>query len=171
MEDSSSIRKVKNGETEYFEFIVKKYQAHVFNVVNKIVNNRTASEDITQEAFLKFFKSINSFDESSPVFPYLLRIATNCAKDYIKAERKQAEIKEEISTRKSYPEETGDKLEEIYELIYKLPENQRKALLLHYRDGKSVKEIATEMSISVANAKVLLFRGRKALFILWKKKR
>jgi RNA polymerase sigma-70 factor (ECF subfamily) len=170
MEDSFYIKKIKNGETKYFEFIVKKYQTHIFNIVRKITGSYTASEDITQEAFLKFFNSMDSFDENNPVFPYLLRIAVNCAKDYIKKEKKQAEIKKEISARKIGPYETADKLEEIYELIYKLPENQRKALLLHYRDGKSVKEIATVMGISVSNAKVLLFRGRKALFVLWKKK-
>ncbi len=170
MEDSFYIKKVKEGKTDYFAFIVKKYQSHVFNVVMKITNNYATAEDITQETFLKFFNSIGTFNEDSPVFPYLLRIAVNCTKDYIKKEKKQAEIKEKISQNK-ISIESGEKLEKMYELIYKLPENQKEALLLHYRDGNSIKEIAFKMNISLSNAKILLFRGRKALFEMWKKEK
>ncbi len=168
MEDSFYVKKIKEGKTEYFEFIIKKYQSHIFNIVKKIINDYTASEDITQETFLKFFNSISSFDERNPLFPYLLRIAVNCTKDYIKKEKRQSKIKNTLFERHTVFKES-EQLEEIYELICELPENQREILLLRYRDKKSLKEIAVILGISVSNAKVLLFRSRKALFELWKK--
>ncbi len=170
MDDSFCIRKVKKGKTEYFSFIVEKYQTHLFNIAKKITGDYSAAEDITQEAFLKFFNAIRSFDETRPVFPYLVRIVSNCAKDYIKRESRQNEIKENVASNMR-SRETAETFEEIYELIYALPERERNAILLHYRDGKSVKEIARVMNISVSNAKVILFRGRRALFELWKKEK
>ena len=165
-EDSFYIKKVLEGDKEYFSFLVEKYQNHIFNSVNKVLKNRNNSEDITQEAFLRAFVGLKNFDRSKPFYPYLIKIAMNCTKDYIK--RKDKNLKECIDTQKA--SEDSDKIEEVYELIYAMPDIYRDVILLRYRDGKNISRIATELQLSKENVKVRLFRGRKILFEKWKER-
>ncbi len=170
-EDKFYIEKVKDGENEYFSFLVKKYQQHLFNVINKTIRDYSVSEDIVQDAFFRAFKNIRNFKSDKPFFPYLLKIAVNCMNDYFDRENRKSVLMENLS-QKSKTEshiENVAKVSNLYELIYPLPENEREILLLFYRDGKSIKEIALLFGISANNVKVRLFRARKKLFAMWKK--
>ncbi len=168
--DAFYIENVQRGKSEYFTFLVKKYQNHIFNVVNKVIGNYIISEDITQETFFKAFKSINNFDMKRPFFPYLVQIASNCVKDYFKKEKQKNSVRMHFTGKaiQSNSIEQIDKIKVIYDLIYILPTDYREIFLLHYRDGKSIKEIAVLTGISSSNVKVRLFRGRKMLFGMWK---
>ncbi len=170
-EDKFYIEKVKNGESEYFSFLVKKYQQHLFNIVNKTVKDYSVSEDIVQDAFFKVFKSIRNFKSGEPFFPYLLKIAVNCTNDYFDRENRKSILMKNLSQKSKIAGqvENIEKVRTLYELIYSLPENEREILLLFYRDGKSIKEISLLLGISANNVKVRLFRARKKLFEMWKK--
>jgi len=167
MDDKFYIEKVLSGESDYFAFLVEKYQNHIFNIVDKIVKNYDVSQDIVQETFLKAFKGLNNFDISRPFFSYLVQIAMNHTKDYFNKEKRRKLIKEHIKMRSNT--EKAEKIKEMYNLIYELPESYREIILLYYRDGKSINEISLLKGISVNNVKVKLFRGRKLLFSMWKK--
>jgi RNA polymerase sigma factor (sigma-70 family) len=171
--DSFYIKKVQMGESAYFAFLVKKYQNHIFNIVNKAVGNYAASEDITQEVFFKAFKNIRSFDLNRPFFPYLVQIASNSLKDYFRSEKRMADMRSNFAriSKRGTSFENIEKIQEIYDLIYLLPEDYREILLLHYRDGKSIKEISLLRGMTQGNVKVRLFRGRKMLFEIWKNNR
>jgi RNA polymerase sigma-70 factor (ECF subfamily) len=160
-EDFYYIEKVINGERDYYSFIVEKYQSLLFNTIKKVVGNRTAAEDITQDAFFKAYKSLKNYDQERPFYPYLLRIAMNCAKDYLKKENKLISTDSEIIKDESVND--ADKISEMYEIIYKLPGQYREVILYFYKDGKSIKEIALETGESTDNVKVKLFRARKLL--------
>lgn len=160
-EDFYYIDKVINGERDYYSFIVEKYQSLLFNTIKKVVGNRTAAEDITQDAFFKAYRSLKNYDPERPFYPYLLRIAMNCAKDYLKKENKLISRDSEIIKDESIND--ADKISEMYEIIYKLPGQYREVILYFYKDGKSIKEIALETGESTDNVKVKLFRARKLL--------
>ena len=160
-DDSFYIRKVLGGESDYFSFLVEKYQSLLFNTIRKIVENRAVAEDITQDAFFKTYKSLKNFNTDKPFYPYLLRIAINCTKDYFKKGNREISIESEPINDNSYND--FDKVSELYETIYALPDTFRDIILCFYRDGKNIKEIALETGDSVENVKVKLFRARKLL--------
>ena len=160
-DDSFYIRKVLDGDNDYFSFLVEKYQSLLFNTIRKIVENRAVAEDITQDAFFKTYKSLKNFNTDKPFYPYLLRIAINCTKDYFKKGKREVSLQSEVACED--PHADIDKIREMYEIIYKLPDQFREVILTFYRDGKNIKEIALETGDSVENVKVKLFRARKLL--------
>jgi RNA polymerase sigma-70 factor (ECF subfamily) len=168
MDDASLVERAQDGDREAFALIVEKYQNHIFNIVNNIVNDRDVAFDITQETFFKLYNNIETVDTSKPLFPYLVRIATNTSKDYMRAHVRRKALNEHLKIRKTV-EKNADNVERLYEIVYKLDKEEREIFLLRYRDGKSLKEIALLMNMSISNAKVKLFRVRKKVFEMWKK--
>jgi len=168
-DDASLVERACKGDREAFSQIVQKYQNHIFNIVSKIVGERDAAFDITQETFFKLYENLNAVDTKKPLFPYIVRIATNTAKDYVRASVRRKSLKERLSMR-TRAEQNADNIERLYEILYRLSTDEREIFLLHYRDGKSIKEIAFLKKMSISNVKVKLFRTRKRVFEMWKKK-
>ncbi len=160
LNDKFCIENCLEGKNEYFEVLVRRYQNHLFNIVNKMVRNRDNAEDITQESFLKAFNRLRNFDIDRDFFPYIVRIAINCTKDFLRKNAKETSLQIERITNE---EEPNDFIE-MYEAIYSLPDNYKDVILLFYRDGKTIIQISTETGESVENIKVRLFRARKMLF-------
>jgi len=160
-DDRFCIVKTLEGKTEYFGILVRKYQNHLFNIVNNIVKNSDISKDIVQEAFLKAFKSLRNFDINREFFPYLVRISVNCARDYLKKCYNELDFEGVI-----IPDDTDAPSDyaDLFDAIYSLPLDYREVILYYYRDGKSIKEISTILNKTPENVKVLLFRARKMLF-------
>ena len=81
------IKRVKAGEIRAFSAIVSNYQKMVFTIVLKIVENREDAEDITQEIFIKVYKSLDKFKEESEFSTWLYRIAYNTTITEIRKKR------------------------------------------------------------------------------------
>lgn len=137
---------------------VQKYSDAVFRAAYSYVRNYADSEDITQETFLRLFKSDKSFDSDENVKAWLLRVAINISKDYLKSSwfHKRAELDEGFT----YENEEEKSLDEA---MKKLSPIIRTAVYLHYYMGYSVKETAAILGISESNTKIRLKRGRDAL--------
>lgn len=136
----------------------QKYSDAVFRAAYSYVRNYADSEDITQETFLRLFKSDKSFDSDENVKAWLLRVAINISKDYLKSSwfHKRAELDEGFT----YENEEEKSLDEA---MKKLSPIIRTAVYLHYYMGYSVKETAAILGISESNTKIRLKRGRDAL--------
>lgn len=76
-DDIYFIRRIKDGHTDAFVHIVRRYERMVFTIVNKIVSRRVEAEDIVQEIFIKVFQSLKQFREESNFATWLYRIAYN----------------------------------------------------------------------------------------------
>lgn len=76
-DDIYYVRRIKDGHTDAFVHIVRRYQRMVFTIVSKIVSRKVEAEDITQEVFIKAFQSLNKFREESEFATWLYRIAYN----------------------------------------------------------------------------------------------
>ncbi len=75
--EEALIRKVKKGDLDAYGAIVQDYQSSVFNVCYRILGNRQEAEDLTQEAFLRAYHQIASFDLSRPFGPWMRTLAAN----------------------------------------------------------------------------------------------
>ena len=166
------IQKVKAGDFHAFSAIVSKYQNMVFTIVLKMVENREDAEDITQEIFIKVFKSIQQFREDSEFSTWLYRIAYNATLSELRKRKLFfTSIDDDfIAINESFTdeennEETEIKLQYLEKAMKKLPPDEIFLLTLHYIDRQSVENISRISNLTVSNVKVKLHRIRKKLTI------
>jgi len=87
--DSELIRKAKIGDSKAYDGLLKKYRNSVYNLVYRMVKNVHEAEDLTQEAFIKAFNSLKSFNEEYAFSTWLYKIATNNCIDFFRKRKLQ----------------------------------------------------------------------------------
>ena len=175
--DLALVRRAKKGDYRAFDLLVLKYQSRIVSIAFKFVKEIQLAEDISQEAFIKAYRSIDSFREESAFYTWLYRITANTAKNYLvsKGRRKESSISEmSISENEDFYElPTNDSPEQIlmaqslkdtiYDALSNLPEDTRTALSLREFEGLNYEEIAEIMNCPVGTVRSRIFRGREAL--------
>ena len=175
--DLALVSRAKKGDYRAFDLLVLKYQSRIVSIAFKFVKEIQLAEDISQESFIKAYRSINSFREESAFYTWLYRITANTAKNYLvsKGRRKESSISElSISENEDFFElPTNDSPEQIlmaqslkdtiYDALSGLPEDTRTALSLREFEGLNYEEIAEIMNCPVGTVRSRIFRGREAL--------
>ena len=175
--DLALVRRAKKGDYRAFDLLVLKYQSRIVSIAFKFVKEIQLAEDISQESFIKAYRSINSFREESAFYTWLYRITANTAKNYLvsKGRRKESSISDfNISENEDFFElPTSDSPEQIlmaqslkdtiYDALSGLPEDTRTALSLREFEGLNYEEIAEIMNCPVGTVRSRIFRGREAL--------
>src|SRR6201984_1495023 len=101
--DSTLVAATKNGESQAFEFLVKRYEARTFSVAFGITRNREDAQDVVQQSFHKAFVHLDSFQEKSSFSTWLTRIVINEGLMCLRRNRSRKEIS--LDESKSEPEE------------------------------------------------------------------
>ncbi len=147
-----------NIDKTLFTQYVTKFQPTVFRLAYSYVKSRADAEDITQEVFLKLYNSSESFSADENVKAWLIRVASNTAKNHLTS----AWIKRKITLTEDIPLQ-NEKDYELLDMLNSLNVNYRTVIYLHYYEGYSVAEIAEMLKISESNVKIRLKRGRDKL--------
>ena len=174
--DLSLVRRVKKGDYTAFDLLVLKYQSRVIATAFKFVKEKQLAEDIAQEAFIKSYKSIDSFREESSFYTWVYRITVNTAKNYLVSSKRRDELViSDLSTDDSFYPEKLDvdspqeilKASELRDLIFEtlssLGEETRTALSLREFDGLSYEQIAEIVQCPVGTVRSRIFRGREVI--------
>lgn len=174
--DLSLVRRAKKGDYRAFDLLVLKYQSRVIATAFKYVKERQLAEDIAQEAFIKSYKSINSFREESSFYTWVYRITVNTAKNYLVSSKRRDEVAiSDLSQDDSFYPEKLDvdspqeilKASELRDLIFEtlssLGEETRTALSLREFDGLSYEQIAEIVQCPVGTVRSRIFRGREMI--------
>ena len=174
--DLSLVRRAKKGDYSAFDLLVLKYQSRLISTVYKYVKERQLAEDIVQEAFIKSYKSIDSFREESSFYTWVYRIAVNTAKNYLVSSKRRAElVMSDLSQDESFYPEKLDvdspydilKANELRDLILDtlstLVEETRTALSLREFDGLSYEQISEIVKCPVGTVRSRIFRGREVI--------
>jgi RNA polymerase sigma-70 factor (ECF subfamily) len=166
------IQRVKAGDSQAFSGIVTAYQKIVFTIVVKIVGNREDAEDITQEVFIKVFKSLSQFKEESEFSTWLYRVAYNTTISELRKRKLNfTSIEEELyNVDETFIDETETdvaeiKLQHLDCALKKLPPNEIFLVTLYYLEDQSIENISKISNLSVSNVKVKLHRIRKKLVV------
>ena len=175
--DLALVRRAKRGDYRAFDLLVVKYQSRLVSIAFKYVKEIQLAEDISQEAFIKAYKAIDSFREESAFYTWLYRITANTAKNYLvyKGRRRESSISE-LSTLENEEQlviVSHDSPDEIllaqelrntlFNAVSSLPEDTRTALSLREFEGLNYEEIAKIMNCPVGTVRSRIFRGREAL--------
>ncbi len=168
-DDIYYIRRIKDGHTDAFVHIVRRYERMVFTIVSKIVYRRVEAEDIVQEIFIKVFQSLDKFREESGFATWLYRIAYNATISELRKRKHEytsiednfanipnseiADIIDEISTE--------DKLQYLETVLKMMPPDDALLITMFYLNDHTIKDISSITGNSEANVKVKLHRIRK----------
>jgi len=166
----------KDGSLSAFNRLVERYQGPVYNLCFRLIGDRSAAEDATQEAFLSAYRSILRFEGGS-FRSWLFRIAANESKDELR--RRSRRPADSLTFTDSGGEHTVDLpdasetapeyverrvvSEGIQQALLRLPFDQRQAILLSDVHGYHYEEIAQITRSNVGTVKSRIHRGRERL--------
>src|SRR5438045_8956649 len=173
------VHAAKAGDVSAFQKIVKRYDRNVFRIAQHITQNREDAEDVVQDAFLKAYQNLESFQEQSKFYTWLVRIAVNEALMRLRKRRtaKTVSIDEDVQTEDdAIPREIADwspNPEQLYDqselkdilgkTIQGLPPTFRTVFVLRDVEGLSTEETAEALDLSVPAVQSRLLRARLQL--------
>jgi RNA polymerase sigma factor (sigma-70 family) len=178
-EDSRLIQDALKGDDRAYQKLMEKYHDAIHNFIYRMVHDREQVEDLTQEAFIKAFASLKSFNEEFAFSTWLYKIATNNSIDYIRKKKLQMySIDKPIESKDSdftfeLPDETAEadkdlitdqRVRLIREAIDQLPEKYRMVIQLRHAEERSYEEIAKALRLPIGTVKAHIFRARELLY-------
>lgn len=159
-EDAEILILIEDPEQEEkgFKHLMTKYQEPLYWHIRRIVKNHQDADDVLQNAFIKVYKNIKSFESKAKIYTWLYRIATNEALTFLKKKnRKRTEPIEEIETVKqmsAIDSVDGDQLvEKLNQAISQLPEKQKLVFNMRYFDEMPYTSISKVLGTSVGGLK------------------
>ncbi len=176
--DIELIKRALDGEQQAYAEILKKYRAPLYNLLYRMVRNKIETEDLVQEAFIKAFSSLASFNDDYAFSTWLYRIAINNCIDHFRKKKlktlsidkpitmKNGDIKREFSDGTYRPDKSllsKEKDKIIDDAIECLPPKYRTPIVLRHKEDKSYEEISQIMNIPLGTVKARIFRAREML--------
>ena len=166
------VRKSQFGDKAAFEQLVIRHQELVFSLAYKLTGNREMANDVAQEAFIRAWKAIEKFRGDSTFSTWIYRITVNTAWTLRKKAKKHNTLNIDdtyepiVIDEKKDPELVAinsDLSSVLINALDKIPIEQRIIVELKNIEGRSHKEIADYLNISVTAAKVRLHRAHQKL--------
>jgi len=175
--DHEAIRAVLDGDKEAFGALVMRHSHSLFRVAFRITGNEADAEDVVQEAFLRGYRKLESFESRSDFGTWIYRIAVHCALDRIKSSR--------ANEASRLAEETDPELDDVQvadlaagpdrlllsgeigalqqTAMQSLTPTERTAFVLRHMEDCSTEEIGATLGIAPNAAKQAVFRAVQKL--------
>lgn len=177
-EDISLINDAIAGKQEAYQRLMTKYRQLIYNLIFRMIRNKEDVEDLTQEAFIKAFNSLEKFDKQFSFSTWLFKIATNNCIDYLRKKKlntfsidkelgsEDDDYQFEIPDSERTPDKNlmeSERKKILEEAIENLPSKYKSVILLRHRDEKDYEEIAKKLKLPLGTVKAHIFRGRELL--------
>lgn len=170
--DSTIIDQCRRGEHKAQMQLYTTFYKRVYNACYRVLCNSFEAEDAMQEAFLKAFSGLDTYDESTPFEAWLVRIAINASID--KLRKKDLEfINLNENVYYDIPDSNEDDWDHIMEqvgkvksAIEKLPDSSRLIINLYLIEGYDHEEIADILNIAPGTVRVQYMRAKQKLIEL-----
>ena len=170
-EDARLVKETLAGNQLSFQLLVERYQDRLFALTRHYTRNLVEIEDIVQEAFLKAYRRLDSFDHRSSFYTWIYRIATNTVLDVLKRKGRSPvqavedpELVKDAKPVQGVAPDAGLEREEVaritHEVLDHLPEIFRTVLIMREFDQMAYQEIADVLAISIGTVESRLFRAR-----------
>lgn len=178
MQDDLLIKRAANGDEQAFEKLLLAHQKNVYNLCYRMVQDPDDALDLSQEAFLKAWRSLSTYQFDAAFSTWLYRLTTNVCIDFLRRRTRQAhtsltaEDDEEEGREFSVPDPapgpeeqaiTNDRKQAVSDAMQKLPEDYRLVLQLRVVEDLPYEQIAQIMQVPVGTVKSRLSRARLQL--------
>lgn len=175
LRNNDFITKLKNGDEAAFEQLVSACEKRVYLLALRYTNNPADAMDISQEVFIKVYRSIASFKGESSPETWVYRIAVNTALDFVRHNARLNETNlyyvnddgeetdRNIADEDNSPHtiaERSDLRDSLTAAIASLPDDQKQVVIMRDINDLSYRDIAEILSLSEGTVKSRLFRAR-----------
>lgn len=170
--DRHHINQIIEGNLNDFSILVNQYKDFVFTLAYKMLKNKEEAEEVSQDAFIKIFKSLNKFKGDSKFSTWIYKITFNTCLDKLKNSKKDYSVvsiddfnEHQVKAIQNIMEifDEKERNQKIQECIQLLPSEEAFLLTLYYFDDQSMEEIAKVIDCNANNVKIKLYRIRKKL--------
>lgn len=146
------------NKNEYLNYMIEKYADTVYRIALTRTNNKSDSEDIFQEVFLRITKKMPTFESTEHEKAWVIRVTLNCSNSLLTSSwrNKTQELEENIQF------ETKQR-HDIYYEVAKLPSKYRTVIYLFYYEGYKINEISKILNTNESTVKTRLARAREKL--------
>lgn len=160
------VRQCKRGDLKYQELLYKQFYGYALGIGLRYLSNRDDALEVVNDAFIKVFNTIKSFDEKFPFKPWLRKVIVNTAIDLRRKNLRnlvKADLDEALFV--ATPANAVSKLNanDIITMMQTLPEINRVVFNLYEIDGYSHEEIGTMLNIATSSSRVYLSRAKERL--------
>ena len=175
--DAQLMLRVKGGDGASYSVLIEKHRTPMVHFLYRMVQDYAVAEELSQEVFLRVYRSRESYEPTAKFTTWLFRIATHLALNWIRDgrnERGQERIDDDsegarnlqVVDRRPTIEQSmvyETKLAEVRKAIAGLPDKQRAAVLMHKYQEMEYTQIAAVLNCSESAVKSLLFRAYETL--------
>ncbi len=177
-EDSVLIKRALEGDQNAFGRLKAKYHDAIYNLIYRMIREKDEVEDLTQEAFIKAFMSLSTFNDEYAFSTWLYKIATNNCIDHIRRKKLQTfSIDKPVESKENdftfeLPDSTyapdrdmisTQRKRLLEEAINSLPPKYRQVIILRHQEEKEYQEIAELLKLPLGTVKAHIFRAREML--------
>lgn len=172
------IKEVLKGNQDAFEEIVTLFQHRLYHVCFRMLSNRQEAEDIAQEAFVRAYINLHTFDQTRKFSTWIFRIATNLCIDRIRKKKPDyyldanvpgtegLNMYSQIAADGMLPEDAVEQMETQERIQYEigqLSDRYRSVIILRYIEELPLQEISDILGLPLGTVKTRVHRGRAEL--------
>jgi len=172
--------RVREDDIEAFNELLERYRARIFGHLYKLLSNRQDAEDLTQEVFLRLYRSRKRYQPTARFATWLFHITQNVARNALRSRRRRPCVRLEALVapgegmyldgllfdrceEPSRPVERAEVAQHVRAAVSTLAGRQKTAVVLHQLEDRTYNEVAAQMDMSPEAAKSLLYRARNQL--------
>ena len=175
MDEARLVQQAQQGDHAAFEQLVLKHQNKVYTLAVHLIRDRDEAADLAQEAFLKAWQNLSSFQGESSFSTWMHRLTTNICLDYLRKQARRQDIAPSISLddeEAAWNEPVDHTLDPQHKLehmerkdalrqgLEQLPEHHRRPLVMREISGLSYQEIAQALELDLGTVKSRIARAR-----------
>lgn len=175
MDEHRAIDAVLGGDPAAFRVVVRHHQQRVFALALMLTRERTAAEEVTQDAFLNAFRHLDRFDRTRPMYPWLAAITVRLAQTWLRRHSPRLALSAPLVETETHDVDdhcapqpvdaliADEQQRALWSQVATLSSGERAAVMLYYRQQCSVEDVARQLGVVTGTVKTLLFRARQKL--------
>ncbi len=161
-EEAGLVRRCLRGDAQAVRTLAEKFQGTVYGVCVRLLGNRHDAEDVTQEVFLRVFRSLRSWDAARPLRPWILGITINRCRTWLSQRVRRPELVDylqEVAV-EAPADDSAELVREIRAALQDLRPEYRSVFVLFHEEGQPYGDIAAALQRPVGTIKTWLHRAR-----------
>jgi len=156
------VRRCLRGEADAVRALVERFRGEVFGLCVRLLTHRHDAEDVTQEVFLRVFRSLRRWDAARPLKPWVMGIAVNRCRTWMAQRSRRPEAVDHLQdlVPAPAPDDSAELQREIAAALADLRPEYREVFVLYHEQAQPYEDIAAALGRPVGTVKTWLHRAR-----------